>query len=80
MYSADEVPTAQREWISSCWDNARTQLKTDHLNEMLLVIDEVQKIKGWSEPVKKLWDEDTFHDTPIKLLLLGSSRVMLERG
>ena len=80
MYSADEVPTAQREWISSCWDNARTQLKTDNLNEMVLVIDEVQKIKGWSETVKKLWDEDTFHDTPIKLLLLGSSRVMLERG
>lgn len=27
-----------------------------------------------------MWDEDTFHDTPIKVLLLGSSRVLLERG
>ena len=27
-----------------------------------------------------MWDEDTFNDTPIKVLLLGSSRVLLERG
>ncbi|MDE5703379.1 MAG: DUF4143 domain-containing protein, partial [Bacteroidales bacterium] len=34
----------------------------------------------WSEAVKKEWDDDTFHDRDIKVLLLGSSRVLLERG
>lgn len=30
--------------------------------------------------VKKEWDDDTFHDRNIKVLLLGSSRVLLEKG
>ena len=30
--------------------------------------------------MKKEWDNDTFHDRNIKVLLLGSSRVMLEKG
>lgn len=47
---------------------------------MLLVIDEIQKIRNWSEAVKKEWDDDTFHDRNIKVLLLGSSRVLLEKG
>ena len=80
MYSADDVPTSQREWISSCWENARMRLRTERCDSVVLVIDEVQKIAGWSEVVKKMWDEDSFHDTPIKVLLLGSSRVLLERG
>lgn len=80
MYSADEVPTAERGWITGCWENARAKLRTDNLSDIVLVIDEVQKVKGWSETVKKLWDEDSFHDTPIKVLLLGSSRVMMEKG
>lgn len=80
MYSADDVPTSQRGWISDCWENARIKLRADNCESVVLVIDEVQKITGWSEVVKKMWDEDTFHDTPIKVLLLGSSRVLLERG
>ena len=47
---------------------------------MILVIDEIQKISNWSEVVKKEWDDDTLHDRNIKVLLLGSSRVLLEKG
>ena len=47
---------------------------------VILVIDEVQKIANWSEVVKKEWDDDTFHDRDIKVLLLESSRVLLEKG
>ena len=52
----------------------------EHLTELLLVIDEVQRLPRWSDAVKKEWDADTFSDTNIKVVLLGSSRVMLERG
>ena len=31
------------------------------------------------EAVKKKWDDDTFHDRNIKVLLLGSSRILLEK-
>lgn len=44
------------------------------------MIDEIQKISNWSEVVKKEWDDDTFHDRDIKVLLLGSCRVLLEKG
>jgi hypothetical protein len=37
-------------------------------------------LKNWAEVVKKEWDDDTFHDIPIKVVLLGSSRVRLEKG
>ena len=37
-------------------------------------------IQGWSEIVKKEWDMDSYQDVPVKVLLLGSSRVLLEKG
>ena len=45
-----------------------------------MVIEKVQKISSWSKEIKKEWDDDTFHDRNIKVLLLGSSRVLLEKG
>jgi predicted AAA+ superfamily ATPase len=80
FYSADNIPATQTSWISDCWNTARAQLKVQKLTELLLVIDEIQKIKNWSEAVKKEWDADTFSDINIKVVLLGSSRVMLEKG
>lgn len=80
MFSADNVPATQPAWISDCWNTARAQMRQQDLEEFILVIDEIQKIRNWSEAVKKEWDADTFNDTGIKVLLLGSSRVLLERG
>ena len=65
-------------WLESEWQDARLQAKS--LGEYLLVIDEIQKVIGWSEVVKRLWDEDTFEDVPLKVLILGSSRLLLQRG
>lgn len=65
-------------WLESEWQNARIQART--AGEYLLVIDEIQKISGWSEVVKRLWDEDSFEDVPLKVLILGSSRLLLQQG
>lgn len=80
MFSADNTPATQSYWISDCWDTARAQLKINGNPELILVIDEIQKLRNWSEVVKKEWDEDTFNDINIKVVLLGSSRVMLQKG
>ena len=48
--------------------------------EYLLVIDEIQKIANWSEAVKKEWDEDTRKGVNLKVVLLGSSRLLLKKG
>ena len=50
------------------------------VSEFLLVIDEVHKVDNWSEAVKKEWDDDTFHDLGLKLVILGSSRLLLKDG
>ena len=80
IYSADSIPATQTSWISDCWNTARVQMRVEKLSEFILIIDEIQKIKNWSEVVKKEWDADTFNDINMKVVLLGSSRVLLEKG
>lgn len=79
-FSADNVPASNTGWVSNCWAAVRSLMNARGHATMILVIDEIQKIRNWSEVVKKEWDDDTFHDRDIKVLLLGSSRVLLERG
>lgn len=80
FYSADNVPATNSAWISDCWSAVRSLKENKGWNDVILVIDEIQKIANWSEVVKKEWDNDTFHDYNIKVLLLGCSRVLLEKG
>lgn len=35
---------------------------------------------GWSETVKRLWDADTRTGRPLKVILLGSAPLLVERG
>lgn len=80
LFSADNVPATQTSWIADCWNTIRTQMRVENRQSFVLAIDEIQKIKNWSEAVKKEWDADTFDDVDIKVILLGSSRVLLEKG
>ena len=80
LFSADNVPATNNAWISDCWAAARSLKESRGWECVVLVIDEIQKIANWSEAVKKEWDDDTFHGRNIKVLLLGSSRVLLEKG
>jgi len=77
--SADEPTLQGAGWIEAQWEIAR--LKTGpSANEALLIIDEVQKLPNWSETVKRLWDEDTRRGVPLKVLLLGSSVLLIQQG
>lgn len=80
FFSADNVPASNTAWISNCWAAVRSLKENNAWDCVILVIDEIQKIANWSEAVKKEWDDDTFNDCNIKVLLLGSSRVLLEKG
>lgn len=80
LFSADNVPATNPAWVSNCWAAVRSLMENHGYRSMILVIDEIQKISNWSEVVKKEWDDDTFNDREIKVLLLGSSRIMLEKG
>ena len=78
--SADNVDHANTTWIGEMWETARARMKVAQTKEFLLVIDEVHKIDNWSEAVKKEWDEDTFNDLNLKVVILGSSRLLLKDG
>jgi len=78
--SADAVPASDRIWLSQQWEMARMKMQQIQSTEYLLVVDEIQKINNWSEIVKKLWDQDTHDNLNIKVILLGSSRLLLQQG
>lgn len=78
--SADAVDPNDRGWIANMWESARARMRFGNLNEYLLVIDEVHKIDDWSNLVKKEWDADTFHNVNLKVVVLGSSRLLLKSG
>ncbi|KAA6336380.1 hypothetical protein EZS27_015461 [termite gut metagenome] len=78
--TADDLYAADNTWIRREWSNARLQLQQTGSKEILFVIDEVQKVPNWSEAIKKEWDVDSFSDTAIKVILLGSSRLLIQKG
>ena len=79
--SADEPTLRDRNWIEEQWDLARLKITSDkRTKEALLVLDEVQKVTAWSEVVKRLWDEDTAARRHLKVVLLGSSPLLIQNG
>jgi len=78
--TGDNAPLDGSIWLSQIWETARLQMKSGKLNEFLLVIDEVQKISQWSEIVKKEWDQDSREKLNLKVILLGSSRLLIQKG
>jgi len=78
--TADAIDSNDAQWISDVWESVRQQMIFRGQKEHLLVIDEIHKITNWSEKVKREWDSDTFADRNIKVVLLGSSRLLLKKG
>jgi len=77
-YAAADLPLPPGpEWIHTHWTAARREVSD---RPVLLVLDEVQKVSGWGESVKALWDEDRAKNLPLRVLLLGSSSLLLSRG
>jgi uncharacterized protein len=80
LVAADAVPAGNGLWIAQHWETVRVRQQQQADKPFLLVIDEVQKINNWSEQVKAEWDKDTVAGMDIRVVLLGSSRLMLQQG
>ena len=78
--SADEPTLRDTLWIQQQWEAARSLDDEADAAGALLVLDEVQKVTGWSEAVKHLWDEDTRAGRRLKVVLLDSAPLLVERG
>ena len=75
--SADAPMPQPPEWIETQWHLARAAAGR---RRALLVLDEIQKVRGWSEVVKRLWDEEVRTGGPVRPLLLGSSALLVQKG
>lgn len=75
--SADDPNLVCAEWLRNEWEQARMLAKS---GEAILVIDEIQKVSKWSSIVKLLWDEDNRLCIPLKVVLTGSSSLLLQKG
>lgn len=78
--SADAVEKDDTEWIARMWETARSRMRFSSYPEFILAIDEIQKLDNWSEVVKREWDSDCLNDINIKVIILGSSRLLLKDG
>lgn len=79
--SADEPTLRDRVWIEQQWETARLKLAgKDKPKGVVLVLDEIQKISGWSDIVKLLWDQDTAAGLPLHVVILGSAPLLVQKG
>lgn len=69
---------ADERWLRIEWQQARNIALSS--GEALLVVDEIQKIRGWSDVVKALWDEDSHSGVALKVFLSGSSSLLIGDG
>lgn len=78
--SADDPGGRDRAWIEAQWEIGRARASEGGRRGALLVLDEVQKVPRWSEVVKRLWDEDTAAALPLRVAILGSAPLLVQRG
>jgi uncharacterized protein len=77
--SADAVAATDQVWIEQLWNRARME-SAKYPNRFVLAIDEIQKIHQWSETVKRCRDEDKANGRSFCVVLLGSSKLILQQG
>ena len=76
--SADLATLQDNAWLQQQWELARSKIVVG--SGALLIIDEVQKIPGWPDMLKSLWDTDTRNRTDLSVIILGSSPWLMQRG
>lgn len=80
LASADDPSLQQPQWIETQWAIGRERARNGGRAGGLLVLDEIQKVSGWSDTVKALWDEDTRSDLGLRVMLLGSAPLLVRQG
>jgi len=78
-YATADLPAPpQPQWIEIQWEIARNRAASG--TPVVLALDEVQKVSRWSEVVKSLWDEDSRLENDIRVIILGSSALLMQAG
>ena len=73
--SADDPALRAHGWLETQWEIGRLRARNGGRAGGLLVIDEIQKVPGWAESVKRLWDEDTAAGLPLRQSYIQRGKV-----
>lgn len=76
--TADSPVPLDSSWIETHWKRAVTESNASR-SPVILILDELQKVKGWSETLKILWDS-RLGGPEIRVLILGSSSLLMQEG
>jgi len=76
--TADSPVPLDSSWIETHWKRAVTESNASK-SPVLLILDELQKVRGWSETLKILWDSRS-GGPEIRVLILGSSSLLMQEG
>ena len=68
------------DWLVRHWEAARREAEGETGRGFVLVFDEIQKIVGWSDAVKGLWDADRARECPLHVVILGSAPLLMHSG
>ncbi len=67
------------EWLVKQWNKARAIVRESG-EKYILIFDEIQKLNGWSNAVKGLWDIDRAEGLNLQIVLSGSSPLLMQVG
>ncbi len=68
-----------RRWLIHAWEESRSRAWASE-HGFVLALDEIQKIRGWSETVKGLWDADRAARCPLHVIISGSAPLLMQDG
>lgn len=78
--TADDPGSLSEGWLRQQWEVARAKSRAAGTRSAVLALDELQKIPNWSEQAKRLWDEDGTTRRSLRVVVLGSSALLLQKG
>ena len=76
--TADTPGLQSPQWLTELWLEARAKAAAS--GSAVLFIDEIQKVPDWAAWVKQLWDEDTWQHHDVRVVLTGSSPLLMQQG
>lgn len=76
--SFDYGITASQSALHEVWQQARSLYEREQQG-VVLSLDEIQNVVDWSGIVKHYWDEDTLAKRDIRVVISGSSSLLLQR-
>ncbi|MFW6248219.1 MAG: ATP-binding protein [Bacteroidota bacterium] len=71
--SAEDSITNNESWIHQQWKIARAKLDASASNEMLMIIDDIQKIQSWKKAVISEWEEGNTKERNIQLIVVTTN-------